>query len=101
MAVGGGNRRLPRCVEEAWYGQADWEVVGPNHLGVCHAAGPGTLPLGPLQEGLVDQEGVHPVSGRVECGGHVFHPAAVAFRKPQAYQPERNCSVARLVAASM
>ena len=75
MAVGGGHHRVSCRIEEAWQGQADREVVRPDYLGVCHAAGPDALPQGPRQEGLVDQEGVHPVPGRVERGGHVLHAA--------------------------
>ena len=75
VAVEGGHRRVPCRVEEAWRGQADREGVLPDHLGVCHAAGPDALPQGPRQEGLVDQEGVHPVPGRVERGGHLLHAA--------------------------
>ena len=56
-------------------GQADREVVRPDHLGVCHAVGPDAFPQGPRQEGLIDQEGVHPVPGRVERGGHVLRAA--------------------------
>ena len=72
MAVGGGHRRAPRCAEETRQAQADREVVRADHLGACHAASPGAFPQGPRQEGLVDQEGVHPVPGRVERGGHVL-----------------------------
>ena len=50
-------------------------MVRPDHLGVCHAAGPDAFPQGPRQEGLVDQEGVHPVPGRVERWGHVLRAA--------------------------
>ena len=57
VAVGGGHRRAPRCVEEARQGEADREVVRADHLGVCHAASPDALPQGPRQEELVDQEG--------------------------------------------
>ena len=78
VSVGGGHRRVPCRVEEAWQGQADREVVRPDHLGVCHAAGPDAFPQGSRQEGLVDQEGVHPVPGRVERGGHVLHAACCA-----------------------
>ena len=74
VAVGGGYRRLPRGVEEARQDQTDREVVRPDHLRVRHASGPDTFPQGPRQEGLVDQEGVHPVPGRVERGGHVLCP---------------------------
>ena len=72
VAVGGGHRRVPRCAEEARQGQADREVVRADHLGVCHAAMPRRSPAGTRQEGLVDQESVHPVLGRVERGGHVL-----------------------------
>ena len=72
VAVGGGHRCAPCCAEEARQGQADREVVRADHLGVFHAASPDTFPQGPRQEGLVDQEGVHPVPGRVERGGHVL-----------------------------
>ena len=72
VAVGGGHRRAPCCAEEARQGQADREVVRADHLGVCHAVSPDAFPQGPRQEGLVDQEGVHPVPGRVERGGHVL-----------------------------
>ena len=72
VAVGGGHRRAPRGVEEARQGQADRELVRADHLRVCHAASPDAFPQGPRQEGLVDQEGVHPVPGRVERGGHVL-----------------------------
>ena len=72
VAVVGGHRRAPRCVEEARQGQADREVVRADHLGVCHATSPDAFPQGPRQEGLVDQEGVHPVPGRVDCGGYVL-----------------------------
>ena len=72
LAVGGGHRRAPRCVEAARQGQADREVVRADHLGVCHAASPDAFPQGPRQKGFVDQEGVHPVLGRVERGGHVL-----------------------------
>ena len=72
VAVGGGHRRAPRCAEEARQGQADREVVRADHLRVCHAASPDAFPQGPRQEGLVDQEGVHSVPGRVERGGHVL-----------------------------
>ena len=72
MAVGAGHRRAPRCAEEARQGQVDREVVRADHLGVCHAASPDAFPQGPRQEGLVDQEGVHPVPGRVERGGQVL-----------------------------
>ena len=72
VAVGGGHRRAFRCVEEARKGQADREVVRADHLGMCHAASPDAFPQGPGQEGFVDQEGVHPVPGRVERGGHVL-----------------------------
>ena len=72
VAVGNGHRRAPRCAEESRQGQADREVVRADHLGVCHAASPDAFPQGPRQEGLVDQEGVHPVPGRVERGGHVL-----------------------------
>ena len=75
VAVGGGHPRVPCRVEEAWQGQADREVVRPDHLGVCHAACPDAFPQGPPQEGLVDQEGVHPVPGRVERGCHVLRAA--------------------------
>ena len=47
-------------------------MVRTDHLGVCHAASPDAFPQGPRQEGFVDQEGVHPVPGRVERGGHVL-----------------------------
>ena len=72
VAVGGGHCRPPRCAEEARQGQADREVVRADHLGVRHAASPDGFPQGPRQEGLVDQEGVHPVPGRVERGDHVL-----------------------------
>ena len=75
VALGGGHRRVPCCVEEARQGQADPEVVRSDHLGVRHAASPHALPQGLLQEGLVYQEGVHPVLGRMERGGHVLHSA--------------------------
>ena len=75
VSVGGGHRRVPCRVEEARQGQADREVVRPDHLGVRHAAGPDALPQRPRQEGLVDQEGVHPVLGRVERGSHVLQTA--------------------------
>ena len=101
VAVGGGHRRLPRLVEEARYDQADGEVVRPDHLGVCHAAGPDALPQGPWQEGLVDQEGVHPVSRRLEREVMSSTPPAVDLRTPQASRPARKSSVALLVAAFM
>ena len=66
---------MPCRVEEARQEQADREVVRPDHLGVRHAAGPDALPRGPRQEGLLDQEGVHPVPGRVERWGDVLHAA--------------------------
>ena len=72
VAVGAGHRRAPRCAEETRQGQADREVVRADHLGVCHAASPDAFPQGPRQEGLVDQEGVHPVLERVVRGGHVL-----------------------------
>ena len=72
VAVGSGHRRAPRCAEETRQGQADREVVRADHLGVCDAASPDAFPQGPRQEGLVDQEGVHSVPGRVERGGHVL-----------------------------
>ena len=72
VAVGGGHRRAPCCSEKARQGQADREVVRADHLGECHAASPDAFPQGPRQEGLVDQEGVHPVPGRVERGGHLL-----------------------------
>ena len=75
MAVGLGHRRVPCRVEEAWQGQANRVVVRPDHLGMCHAAGPDAFPQGPRQKGLVDQEGVHPVPGRAERGGHVLRAA--------------------------
>ena len=72
VAVGGGHRRAPRRGEEARQGQADREVVRTDHLGMCHAASPDAFPQRPRQEGFVDQEGVHPVPGLVERGGHVL-----------------------------
>ena len=75
VAVGGGHRHMPRRGEEARQGQADREVVRPDHHGVRGAAGPDARPQGPRQEGLVDQKGVHPVLRRVERGGHVLHAA--------------------------
>ena len=66
VASRGGHRSVPCHVEEARHGQAYREVVGPDHLGVRHAAGLDALPQGPRQEDLVDQEGVHPVPGQVE-----------------------------------
>ena len=42
-------------------------MVRPDQLGVCHA-----FQKGPWQEGLIDQERVHPVSERGKPGGHVF-----------------------------
>ena len=75
MAVGAGHRRVPCCVEKDWQGQADQEVVRPDHPGVCHAAGPDAFAPGARQEGLVDEEGVHPVPGRMERGGHVLRAA--------------------------
>ena len=72
VAVGGGHRRVLCRVEEARQGQANREVVRPDHLGLCHAGGPDALPQGPRREGFVDQEGVHPVPGWVERGGHVL-----------------------------
>ena len=75
VAVGGGHCRVPCRVEETRQGQADREVVRPDHLGLCHAAGQDTFPQGPRQEGFVDQEGGHSVPGRVERGGHVLRAA--------------------------
>ena len=73
--LAGLDRRAPRCAEMARQGQADREVVRADHLGLCHAASPDAFPQGPRQEGLVDQEGVHPVPGRVERGIHVLFAA--------------------------
>ena len=101
VAVGGGHCRAPRCAEETRQGQADREVVRADHLGVCHAASPDAFPQGPRQEGLVDQEDVHPVLGRVERGVMSSSPPAAALRKPQASQPARKCSVAGLAGTSM
>ena len=72
VAVGGGHRRAPCRGEEARQGQADRVVVRTEHPGLYHAASPNALPQGPPQEGLVDQQGVHPVPERVERGGHVL-----------------------------
>ena len=101
MALGGGHGCAPCRIEEACQGQADHGVVPSDHLGVCHAAGPDASPQGPWQEGLADQEGVHPVPGRVERGVMYSAPPAVAPRKPQASQPAQKCSVAGLVVASL
>ena len=101
VAVGSGYRPVPRRVKEAPQIQGHREVVRPNHLGVRRAAGPDALPQGPWQEKLVDQGGVQPVPGRVERGGHVLLAVCCGLWKPQASQPARKCSVARLVVASM
>ena len=91
--VGGGHRRVPWCAEEAWEGQADREVVRPDHLRLCHAAGPDPFPQGPRQEGLVDQEGDHPVPGRLERGGHVLRAACRG--PPEAAGPPARSEVLR------
>ena len=75
MAVGGGHCCVPRDAEEARQSKADREVIPPDYLGVRHAAGLDAILQGPRPEGLVDQEGVHPVPGRVERGGHVIDAA--------------------------
>ena len=75
VAVGGGHRHVPCGMEEAQQGWADREVVRSDHLGLRHAASPDALPQGPWQEGLVYQDGVPPVSGRMERAGHVLQAA--------------------------
>ena len=101
MAVGGGHRRVPCRVEEAWQGQADREVARPDHLGVCHAAGPDALPQGPRQEGVVDQVVSTLCRDGWSVGVMSSTPPAVALRKPQDSQPARKCSVSGWVVASM
>ena len=70
-----GHRRMPGRVEEARQGKADPEVVWADLLGVRRATGRDAPPQGPRQKGLIDKQGVHPVPGRVERGGHVLHAA--------------------------
>ena len=101
FAVGGGYCRVPRCVKEARQDQADWEVVGPYNTWLPHALSLDEFPQGPRHEGLIDQGGVHPVPGRVECGGHVIRPYRRGPPEAAGLQPERKCSLAGLVVASM
>ena len=52
VAVGGGHRRAPRCVEEARQGEPDREVVRADHLGAVPCREPRCFPAGTTAGGV-------------------------------------------------